>query len=158
MENGELWSFTRVLFQSHSIDGKRCFVYYRRHQPYRCCDWCTNWRNTLDLSVWWERKKNFSATTKLGTGVAYWPSPKRDKDRIIYITPGHLVALDAGTGQPIADFGNKGIAWSEKGPSDDGGILSATIGSTFTTGDCKRCDCDRFQVFPLAWRRFRKQR
>jgi quinoprotein glucose dehydrogenase len=66
-----------------------------------------------------------------GRGVAYWTSPDRKKDRVIYITPGfQLISLDATTGQPIADFGNKGIVDLKKGLHQDIDILKATIGST----------------------------
>jgi quinoprotein glucose dehydrogenase len=37
-----------------------------------------------------------------GRGVAYWSSPDRDKDRIIYITPGFfLIALDPNSGNRL---------------------------------------------------------
>ena len=66
-----------------------------------------------------------------GRGVAYWSSPMRDKDRIIFITPGfYLIALDAATGQPIQNFGENGIVDLKKGLSNDSSVLSATIGST----------------------------
>ncbi len=44
-----------------------------------------------------------------GRGVAYW-TDGRDDERIIYVTKGyHLIALDAGTGLPVAMFGEDGI-------------------------------------------------
>ncbi|HEY7819304.1 MAG TPA: pyrroloquinoline quinone-dependent dehydrogenase, partial [Vicinamibacteria bacterium] len=44
-----------------------------------------------------------------GRGVAYWTDGQGD-ERVLAITPGfHLVALDAGTGRPIPDFGVDGI-------------------------------------------------
>ncbi|MES2893797.1 MAG: PQQ-binding-like beta-propeller repeat protein [Bacteroidota bacterium] len=66
-----------------------------------------------------------------GRGVAYWASPARTKDRIIFITPGfHLIALDAATGQPVNGFGVNGIVDLKKGLSNDTAVLNATIGST----------------------------
>ena len=66
-----------------------------------------------------------------GRGVAYWASPNRDKDLIIYITPGFfLIALDPKSGRPIENFGENGIVDLKKGLSDDKNIESATIGST----------------------------
>jgi quinoprotein glucose dehydrogenase len=65
-----------------------------------------------------------------GRGVAYWSSPNRDKDRIVYITPGfHLIELDADTGRPVETFGEKGIVDLRKkmGVPD---VLTATVGST----------------------------
>ena len=44
-----------------------------------------------------------------GRGVAYW-TDGRDDERIVYVTKGyHLIALDAGTGLPVAAFGEEGI-------------------------------------------------
>jgi quinoprotein glucose dehydrogenase len=43
-----------------------------------------------------------------GRGLAYWTDGR--EERILYVTPGYrLVALDAKTGGPIADFGTRGI-------------------------------------------------
>ncbi len=66
-----------------------------------------------------------------GRGVAYWTSPDRTKDRVIFITPGfHLIALDAKSGQPIESFGDKGIVDLKKGLDQKIDLLTATIGST----------------------------
>lgn len=66
-----------------------------------------------------------------GRGVAYWTSPGRTKDRIIYITPGfHLIALDAATGKPVTSFGENGIVDLKKGLDQNVDLLSSTIGST----------------------------
>ena len=44
-----------------------------------------------------------------GRGLAYW-SDGRDDDRILYVTPGYrLIALNAKTGVPVANFGQKGV-------------------------------------------------
>jgi quinoprotein glucose dehydrogenase len=64
-----------------------------------------------------------------GRGVTYWSSPKRDKDRIIFVTPGfQLIALDATTGQLIPDFGSNGIVDLKRGLGID--PINSTIGST----------------------------
>ncbi len=43
-----------------------------------------------------------------GRGLAYWTDGK--EERILYVTPGYqLVALDAGTGNPIRSFGQDGM-------------------------------------------------
>ncbi|HEV8394472.1 MAG TPA: pyrroloquinoline quinone-dependent dehydrogenase, partial [Vicinamibacterales bacterium] len=43
-----------------------------------------------------------------GRGLAYWTDGK--EERILYVTPGYrLVALDAKTGNPVAEFGRSGI-------------------------------------------------
>jgi quinoprotein glucose dehydrogenase len=57
-----------------------------------------------------EGKRGDSAPRKLsGRGLAYYTDGRGD-NRVIYVTPGYqLVALDAKTGRPIADFGVKGI-------------------------------------------------
>jgi quinoprotein glucose dehydrogenase len=66
-----------------------------------------------------------------GRGVAYWSSPDRTKDRIVYITPGfQLIALDANTGEPIPAFGKNGIVDLKKGLNQNVDLLTATIGST----------------------------
>jgi len=43
-----------------------------------------------------------------GRGLAYWTDGT--EERIVYVTPGYrLIALDANTGRPIPDFGQRGI-------------------------------------------------
>jgi quinoprotein glucose dehydrogenase len=50
-----------------------------------------------------------AAPRKVHRGVAYWTDGKTD-ERIIVVTPGfNLVALNAKTGQPIANFGQTGM-------------------------------------------------
>ncbi len=45
-----------------------------------------------------------------GRGLAYWPGAGNDRARIVYVTPGYqMVALDAKTGLPAANFGKNGI-------------------------------------------------
>jgi quinoprotein glucose dehydrogenase len=66
-----------------------------------------------------------------GRGVAYWSSPVKGKDRVIYITPGfHLIALDAETGHLIPDFGDEGVVDLKEGLGSYVDPLTATIGST----------------------------
>ena len=42
-------------------------------------------------------------------GVAYWPGDATHKPRVIYTVSDRMYALNAATGQAIADFGNKGM-------------------------------------------------
>ena len=66
-----------------------------------------------------------------GRGVAYWSSPVKGKDRVIYITPGfQLIALDAQTGNLIPDFGDHGVVDLKRGLGPQVDPLTATIGST----------------------------
>jgi quinoprotein glucose dehydrogenase len=45
-----------------------------------------------------------------GRGVSYWSNPATGEERIYTVTPGfQLVALDAKTGKPIANFGTNGV-------------------------------------------------
>jgi quinoprotein glucose dehydrogenase len=62
------------------------------------------WMHRLD-----EGDRGRAAPRQLsGRGLAYWQSG--EDERIIYVTPGYqLVALDARTGDPVADFGVDGI-------------------------------------------------
>lgn len=66
-----------------------------------------------------------------GRGVAYWPSPDRKHDRVIYVTPGYqMIALDATSGLPVESFGQKGIVDLKRVLDQKVDLLSATIGST----------------------------
>ncbi len=77
-----------------------------------------------------ERKKSVPRQNS-GRGVAYWSSPEKGKDRIIYITAGfQLLALDAQSGQLITNFGSNGIVDLKKGLDLNVDPLTATIGST----------------------------
>ena len=77
-----------------------------------------------------ERKANVPRQNS-GRGVAYWSSPVKGKDRVIYITPGfQLIALDAQTGNLISDFGDHGVVDLKKGLGPHVDPLTATIGST----------------------------
>lgn len=63
-----------------------------------------------------------------GRGVAYWTAPRKDADRIIYITPGfQLISLNAGSGRPVTEFGSQGVVDLKKAL---GLNMDATIGST----------------------------
>lgn len=76
-------------------------------------------------------RKPFVPRQNSGRGVAYWSSPVKGKDRVIYITPGfQLIALDAQTGDLIPDFGNNGIVDLKKGLGPHVDPLTSTIGST----------------------------
>jgi quinoprotein glucose dehydrogenase len=45
-----------------------------------------------------------------GRGLAYWEDEDGGGARIVYVTPGYrMVALDAHTGVPVADFGDDGV-------------------------------------------------
>ncbi|HZY80215.1 MAG TPA: PQQ-binding-like beta-propeller repeat protein [Cyclobacteriaceae bacterium] len=66
-----------------------------------------------------------------GRGVAYWQSPNRTSDRIVYITPGfQMISLDAKTGLLVTTFGKQGIVDLKKELKQDIDPLTATIGST----------------------------
>jgi quinoprotein glucose dehydrogenase len=58
-----------------------------------------------------EGKRGDSAPRLLsGRGLAYWPGAAGSPARIVYVTPGYqMVALDAKTGIPAANFGKNGI-------------------------------------------------
>src|SRR4051794_14294478 len=51
-------------------------------------------------------------------GVAYWPGDGSLGARIIYTVADRMYALDAKTGQPIPDFGNKGMVNLRDGVAD----------------------------------------
>jgi quinoprotein glucose dehydrogenase len=51
-------------------------------------------------------------------GVAYWPGDGTLGPRIIYAITDRLYALDAKTGQPVADFGNEGVVNLRAGVAD----------------------------------------
>ena len=77
-----------------------------------------------------ERKANVPRQNS-GRGVAYWSSPVKGNDRVIYITPSfQLIALDAQTGQLIPEFGDHGVVDLKKGLGSHVDPLTATIGST----------------------------
>jgi quinoprotein glucose dehydrogenase len=45
-----------------------------------------------------------------GRGLSYWPGSGVERARIVYVTPGYqMIALDAKTGVPAANFGKNGI-------------------------------------------------
>jgi len=78
-----------------------------------------------------KERKPYVPRQNSGRGVAYWSSPVKGKDRVIYITPGfQLIALDAQTGTLIPDFGNNGIVDLKKGLGAHVDPITATIGST----------------------------
>jgi quinoprotein glucose dehydrogenase len=63
------------------------------------------WMHRLDEGA----RADASARRLSGRGVGYWTDGKGDQ-RVFYVTIGyHLVGLDAKTGTPLADFGNRGV-------------------------------------------------
>ena len=63
-----------------------------------------------------KERKTYVPRQNSGRGVAYWSSPEKGKDRVIYITPSfQLIALDAQTGRLIPGFGDNGIVDLKKG-------------------------------------------
>ncbi len=65
-----------------------------------------------------------------GRGVAYWESPDTGP-RIFVVTPGfHLVALDAASGRPVADFGDNGVIDLRLGLGRELDLVRAPIGSS----------------------------
>ncbi|MCX6214874.1 PQQ-binding-like beta-propeller repeat protein [Spirosoma sp.] len=76
-------------------------------------------------------RKTYVPRQNSGRGVAYWTSPDKGKDRVIYITPSfQLIALNAQTGQLISDFGDNGVVDLKKGLGPHVDPLTSTIGST----------------------------
>src|SRR5215510_15292830 len=56
-----------------------------------------------------EGERFSQAPRKIHRGVSYWTDGRGD-ERIVFVTPGfQLIALNAKTGAPIANFGNGGI-------------------------------------------------
>ncbi|WP_435354861.1 PQQ-binding-like beta-propeller repeat protein [Emticicia sp. SJ17W-69] len=78
-----------------------------------------------------KERKTYVPRQNSGRGVAYWTSPDKGKDRVVYITPSfQLIALDAQTGHLIPDFGEGGIVDLKKGLGAYADPLTSTIGST----------------------------
>lgn len=75
-----------------------------------------------------EGRRGANAPRQLsGRGLSYWSDG--DDRRIIYVTPGYqLIALDADSGQPIADFGNDGVVDLKQQLDQDIDPLTADIG------------------------------
>ena len=62
-----------------------------------------------------------------GRGLAYWTDGTQE--RILYVTPGYrLVALDARTGRPVADFGTNGIVDLKKDFDQEIDLEKAPVG------------------------------
>ena len=65
-----------------------------------------------------------------GRGVSYWESPDTGP-RIFVVTPGfHLIALDAASGIPVADFGDGGVIDLRLGLGRELDLVRAPIGSS----------------------------
>jgi quinoprotein glucose dehydrogenase len=78
-----------------------------------------------------KERKTYVPRQNSGRGVAYWSSPEKGKDRVVYITPSfQLIALDAQTGHLIPDFGEGGVVDLKKGLGTYADPLTTTIGST----------------------------
>lgn len=76
-------------------------------------------------------RKTYVPRQNSGRGVAYWTSPEKGKDRVIYITPSfQLIALNAQTGHLLPDFGDNGIVDLKKGLGPHVDPITSTIGST----------------------------
>ena len=64
------------------------------------------WLHTEDEGV---RGQN-APRTGAGRGLSYWSNADGSDRRIIYVTPGYrMIALNAGTGLPVAAFGHDGV-------------------------------------------------
>jgi quinoprotein glucose dehydrogenase len=77
-----------------------------------------------------DEKERRSSVPRLnsGRGVAYWPSPEKDKGRIVFVTAGfQLISLDAHSGRLTENFGDHGVVDLKKGMGAD---PDATVGST----------------------------
>jgi len=62
-----------------------------------------------------------------GRGLAYWENG--DDSRVIYVTPGYqLIALDARTGDRVAEFGDGGIVDLKQNADQEIGPLNGEIG------------------------------
>ncbi|MGE0405450.1 MAG: pyrroloquinoline quinone-dependent dehydrogenase [Candidatus Korobacteraceae bacterium] len=76
-----------------------------------------------------EQRWRNSPRRNSGRGLAYWTDGKQK--RVIYITPGyHLIALDATTGIPVPEFGNKGIVDLKMGLTREADLIESAIGAT----------------------------
>jgi quinate dehydrogenase (quinone) len=64
-------------------------------------------------------------------GINYWESKDRSDRRLIFAASGALHALDARTGQPIANFGDDGKVDMKEGPLRPLGNPSGTPGRVF---------------------------
>lgn len=83
------------------------------------------WMHRLD-----EGERGRAAPRRLsGRGLAYWPGDGERGPRILYVTPGYrLVALDAATGLPAAEFGRDGVVDLKAGLDQAVDPVSADIG------------------------------
>jgi quinoprotein glucose dehydrogenase len=65
------------------------------------------------------RRADLSVRRLSGRGVGYWTDGKGD-ERVYYVTIGYqLVGLDARTGHPLADFGERGVVDLKKDADQD---------------------------------------
>lgn len=77
------------------------------------------------------RRLELAPRANPGRGVAYW-ADERGRGRILALTPGYqLVALDAVTGRPVADFGENGVVDLHVGHRTREGVdLVGSIGAS----------------------------
>jgi len=62
-----------------------------------------------------------------GRGLAYWTDGR--EERIVYVTPGYrMVALNAKTGQPVANFGKNGVVDLKEDDDQTIDLMSSEIG------------------------------
>jgi len=62
-----------------------------------------------------------------GRGLSYWRDG--DDERIVYVTPGYrMIALDAATGDPVAEFGNNGVVDLKLEADQDMDLIEGEIG------------------------------
>lgn len=62
-----------------------------------------------------------------GRGLAYWTDGR--EERILYVTPGYrLIALNAKTGVPVADFGNNGVVDLKLDDDQDIDLVTGEVG------------------------------
>ena len=62
-----------------------------------------------------------------GRGLAFWQN--EDQSKVIYVTPGYqMVALNADSGQPVADFGNNGVVDLKQNADQQIDLVTGEIG------------------------------
>ena len=64
-----------------------------------------------------------------GRGLAYWADEDGSNARIVYVTPGYrMLALDAGTGVPVSDFGDGGAVDLKRDMDQDMDLVTGEVG------------------------------
>jgi quinoprotein glucose dehydrogenase len=68
-----------------------------------------------------------------GRGVAYWSSADGSDRRILYVTPGYrMIALNAGTGEPVRSFGKDGVVDLKADNDQEYDLTTAGVGLNAT--------------------------